>query len=935
MIRTLAAIWRWSWVLTIPASIAFLYWADQTWDRYREFGLRYRYSNVNMGMRVVGLREIRVMVNRLRYELGAAGGVDSEVESFPYVSLFINEGNESALNRNLPHSGFQEVEARILRGTEILDCDVRYRGDNAIHWANHKKSWRVEMDKDELWGGMRRFNLIAPKGSAQLHNYLGYRLAKELGLLAPQAEFVQLVINGRLRGVHLLVEQLDESTLRRNGYMPGDLYSGELIGNDTYRGLRGNYVFERPEIWNKMAVNNHYDEASLAPLEALTDLVSSHSSEESQQALSEMLDMEVWGRYAAFELLAQTLHTDETHNWRLYWDANRGTFIPVIWDSVALALSWRPNNPGESKLDLVSHRLNSALMRNGDFLRARHKALAEFFAQGKDAWYLNAFLGVQGPLRDALSRDIHRSSGWMEVTDINLYKVFVALGYVMDDLRREYLERQGEVRFAKIEGGVAIEVGGRRPVDTLRIRFDEPPAELPRARIRYVVDGQPFEHDLTGSCEYFDRELQIEVGLVPEFLTTLRWISDAKSSQQRAVLPAYYELAIDGWSPAAKIREIRGERGNGLESAIRVDRIEPSEIHGMYQLVGSRPTSEPIRLSGTVTLEENYEVTRDVFIAPGTTIELAPGVSLRFRGRVLALGTSEQPIRFVPARKDQKPWGVVALQGMETSGSRFRYCNFAGGSGWKEDLFEYSGMFSIHDSEDIELRHCRFQDSKIVDDMVHTVYAKVAFYDCVFERALMDALDMDISEGVVVDCDFRESGNDFLDLMTSKVVVHGTNLVGGGDKGISVGENTTLLCTNSRFIKCNIGIEVKDASRAFVYNSLFDSNGEYAVHSYRKNWRYDDGGHAFVRKSRFVNSIGSIDAEKRSSIEIRDCYLDAIPSEVPKRVVYVDSDTTYRTDAQVVIRDIFPSALKTFEGVAAPYFLRVDFETRGPLGDSR
>ena len=934
MIKTLAAIWRWSWVLSVPASLAFLFWAEETWDRYREFGLRYKYSNVNMSLRVVGLREIRVMVNRFRYEL--SGFTDSGTgQEFPYVSLFISEGNEAALNQNLPYSGFQEVEARILRGSQMLDCDVRYRGDNAIHWGNHKKSWRVKMDKDELWGGMRRFNLITPKGSAQLHNYLGYRLASELGLLAPRAEFVQLVINGRLRGVHLLVEQLDESTLRRNGYMPGDLYAGELIGNDTYRGIRTNYVFENPEIWNKMAVNNHYDEASLAPLQALTRLVTSYPGEEMQRDLSEMLDMEAWGRYAAFELLAQTLHTDETHNWRLFWDANRGEFLPVIWDTVALALSWRPNNPGESKLDLVSHRLHSALLRNGDFLRARHKALVDFFAQGKDEKYLATFLGVQGPLRDALSRDVRRAGGWQEVTDINLYWVFSALEFVLDDLRREYLERQGDVRFARTEDGVAIEVTGRRPVETLRVLFEEPPSRSPSVMVRYSVDGREFERDLTGSCKYFDRELEVDVGLLPQYLTTLHWIGEPKSSQQRDVLPAYYEIAIGGWEPADKIRELRCERGNGPEVVARVDRIEPSDIRAMYQLVTPRPTTEPVRLSGTVTLEENLEITRDVFIAPGTTIELAPGVSLSFSGRVVALGTGDQPIRFVPARKDQKPWGVVALQGMGTTGSRFSYCTFAGGSGWKEDLFEYSGMFSIHDAEDIEVRHCRFQDSKIVDDMVHTVYAKVGFYDCVFERALMDALDMDISEGVVVNCDFSGSGNDFLDLMSSRVVVHGTNFVRGGDKGISVGEDSTLLCTSSRFIECDIGIEVKDSSQAYVYNALFDGNREYAVHSYRKNWRYDDGGHAVVRKSRFINTIGSIDAEKRSSIEIRDCYLDVIPTATSSRVVYFDSDSTYKTDAQVDTRDGLPVPLKNYEGVAGRYFSRIDFGTRGPLGDSR
>ena len=96
---------------------------------------------------------------------------------------------------------------------------------------------------------------------------------------------------------------------------------------------------------------------------------------------------------------------------------------------------------------------------------------------------------------------------------------------------------------------------------------------------------------------------------------------------------------------------------------------------------------------------------------------------------------------------------------------------------------------------------------------------------------------MDISRGKVIDCEFIESGNDSLDLMTAKVVVNRTKILDAGDKGISVGEGSTLLVTESQFVRCFIGIEAKDTSRAFVYNSLFDDN-KLIVNAYKKNWRY-------------------------------------------------------------------------------------------------
>ena len=115
---------------------------------------------------------------------------------------------------------------------------------------------------------MREFNLIAPKWSEQLNNYLSYRLADHMGVLAPRSEMVEVYVNGKNSGVHLMVEQLKEMVLRRNKRMPGDLYVGELIARDRYNGI-DNLVFHHPRLWEKAAVNNHYPEDSHAPIEKL------------------------------------------------------------------------------------------------------------------------------------------------------------------------------------------------------------------------------------------------------------------------------------------------------------------------------------------------------------------------------------------------------------------------------------------------------------------------------------------------------------------------------------------------------------------------------------------------------------------------------------------------------------------------------------------
>ncbi len=57
-----------------------------------------------------------------------------------------------------------------------------------------------------------------------------------MGLPVPRTDLVRLYINGEDRGIHILVEQLEELTLRRAGLMPADIYRGEIVGKDAFTG---------------------------------------------------------------------------------------------------------------------------------------------------------------------------------------------------------------------------------------------------------------------------------------------------------------------------------------------------------------------------------------------------------------------------------------------------------------------------------------------------------------------------------------------------------------------------------------------------------------------------------------------------------------------------------------------------------------------------
>jgi len=184
---------------------------------------------------------------------------------------------------------------------------------------------------------------------------------------------------------------------------------------------------------------------------------------------------------------------------------------------------------------------------------------------------------------------------------------------------------------------------------------------------------------------------------------------------------------------------------------------------------------------------------------------------------------------------------------------------------------------------------------------------------------------------------FEASGNDAIDLMTTQAVVWDTVLLGNGDKGISTGEGSALFAVNNEFVGNAIGIQVKDSSEATVLNSTFRGNA-LAVDAYKKNWRYGDGGHVRIEKSRFESNERGLTADKHSSVSLRDCFVDRMPEVDSKgRVVLeasVDADEP-ELARETMQRDRIEEHLTGLGDQVREAWKRADETRRGAALDDR
>jgi len=870
MKRVLFKLFYWSWIISLPVVMAGAYLTYRTIDQYSTFEIRYDPKPFALKLTSLAKYQYGVLVQRIYSALYSSEDRKTRLES---VQLYVQESGLSTLNERLPQSGFQYIKGRMLNDGVLQEVKIKYRGDYIYHWGYDKKSLRVKTKKKKLYQGLRSFNLQAPKFSEQLNNYLSYRLSESMGLLTPQTRMARVFINGEDRGVHILIEQLEEMLLRRSGVMPGDVYRGEIVGKDNFDGSKLGSLFQSTAVWDKMAVNNHYDADHNAPLTRLLSLIQDRNLSKSQAQLGELLDLEAWGRFSAFETLTQTRHFSMNHNWRLYYDPWKQKIVPIVWDPMGWAKAFRPKPGSEAQNEIIVSSLHHLLFMNGDFIRARSKALQEFFALKKDESFLAA-------VKDAVATMEYetRMDPWLNPPDpgrvsSEMRKLALDIRDIFASVKQEYMKKDSQLNYLVQADGVEIEVHDAMPVQRIQLSFDREIGELSKVNILYRgPQDVEISRDVRGAVSVKGNRIIVETGLIANMNTYAK--SPGKKYPRRGmkVTPGYYKLSLDG-DVLSHLIDIQADRGNGWGRANKVAAINPAVFETLHGVIPERSLQLPLIWSGEVTVTGVQTIDRPLLIQPGTTVYMDTGASLILRQQLIAEGTADRLIRFVPLTQGQQPWGTVVLMGQGSNGSTLSQFEMSGGSGLKGELFEYTGMFSIHDVQKVTVSDGLFRDNQIVDDMVHTVYADVQFNRCTFRGAFADALDVDISNTVITKSVFENSGNDGVDMMSTQALITDSVFRNNGDKGISVGEDSRLLAIDDRLSGNLIGIQAKDESLAILFNQTLTDNDQ-ALHAYKKNWRYGAGGDIYISKSRIRGNNKPLAADKHSSILLFDSFVD-------------------------------------------------------------
>ena len=775
-------------------------------------------------------------------------------------SILIKNKKLIDLNSNLPFSGKEQYKKAILvnhNTSQVYKGKVRYRGDSRFHWLYKDKSWRFKASKGDLVDGDYKINFIIVKGNELLNNHLSYRISSFLGLLTPKSEMKTLSVNGEYNGLKVLTEQLGEGFLRRNNRMPNDLYVGDNVRKYKDTGVE-QALLSGPYVWEKAAYNNHYPKDNMQPLKYFIKDIKEHNFNR--------ISLNDFAKFSILRSLTGSRHVDDNHNWRIYYDSYYEKFFPITWDLVGWIDSFRGSIIDKSNSVIPNTNIMRAMFTSYEFLYLRKIELLNLLEKKEELIALLDFEvdNVIGKIKlHNYSMSIHqnimdRSETIEEVTKLQKHIV----GRI--DAIEKAAFSEGEYKWAFSKKKIILSVTGRSIIKKIKIKLDRSLTKVPKSYIHYQVLDKKYKEDITNLGTVSKDGITFDLPLFSNLYKHGGSIDFAEAT---------YELEVDGMvEDQIKQIEFNHLNLNSSDSKVsKVNFLSPKVFFYKYMVMQDKKINTEI-WSGVKNITGFNVVTDNVVIRPGTKIIFDENSTLKILGKITAIGTEKEPIIF-EAKDKMKPWNALVLKDSGANGSVFKYCTFQDGSGVKSDLYEYTAMLSIHNVKDLLVDKCEFTNNHKTDDMVHVIYSDVVFRNTKFVRSLSDALDVDISNVIVDRCEFLDSGNDSIDLMTSNAIVTNTTFLNSKDKGISIGEGSNLLAINNVIKNNEIGMQSKDTSKAYIYDTSFIGNKK-AVDAYHKNWRYSEGGEITLDNSLFENNIVNATVGKKSKVIINNSTID-------------------------------------------------------------
>jgi spore coat protein H len=247
-------------------------------------------------------------------------------KELPVIELFIHPHDLLDLKSDIWND--EPVNGKLKVGNKRFHIHANYRGSHIRKLK--KKSYFIKYISPKKINGAKEFHLNAEyKDPSMIRNKLSLDFFRDIGVMAPSANYVILKLNGRNEGVYLQLDSVDELFLQTKNKPAGSIFYA--VDDDANFSLIGSFE-EGP----KKSLIQGYEQKcgpkeDRKKLEELIYITNITERNEFKEEIEKYLDIKKYLQWLAGVVCTQNFD-GFVHNYSLYLNSETGLFEIMPWD---------------------------------------------------------------------------------------------------------------------------------------------------------------------------------------------------------------------------------------------------------------------------------------------------------------------------------------------------------------------------------------------------------------------------------------------------------------------------------------------------------------------------------------------------------------------------------------------------------------------------
>ena len=670
------------------------------------------------------------------------------------------------------------VPAKITFKNKDYKIKMRTKGTRQIHWNNKDTtSYKIDMIGDKRLWYMEEFSFQKPITRNYTYEYLFHNLLGHVGLIKINYFFINLYLNDQNLGIYAVEESFSKELIERQKKRNGPILSlkeevGEYFPNIKYEMYSENY-------WT-----NNYPELTRKVFSILNNLRSKNFN------INNHFDVDKWAKYFAIMDLTGAYHGSLIKSVKLFYNPVTGLFEPIGYD-----------------LHKGAGVFNNFIL--ADFLQEENKSnkiLCSYICLHKE-WYLKFFKLDDGQIN---SEFVEKYIEYLkEYSDEGFVDNFISLfnkelSVYNNAIYKDYSKTD---RVNWIGAGFFV-----YDDDYIYERAKLIRNKIKSSNLKYVEisksNNQIFFEDYEGSnFPFFANTIDCENPLDEKnFFLTGKMSFNLETTCKKIKISSY-----GGKSKILSLNE--NIRITPDQNFFFKNSFKNLSLNNNFDKISD---NKYLANKDILIKEDSIINANEIFIIDKLiSINITNNSTLYIEGQISFINDKENLTQIYSTDGS----GSIIFSNNEYNFQNIIFKNLS--KPFLNSHILYGGVNFINSK--ISLDNIYLTDSNN-EDGINIINSNTKLSNINFKNIKADALDIDFGKLNFSNIYCINVNNDCLDISGAKVEGQKLFVKNVLDKGISVGENSTVFINDLQIIKSNIALTVKDGSKAFFKDVHLEKN---------------------------------------------------------------------------------------------------------------